>query len=509
MKKGLIGALAVALAVVVITVAVVLTLNLDYEKSKPAANPSKTQNSELASSQEQSSQSASSGSQSKPSIEMQLGVYADFLVQDYFNQRYTTYICIKDIDGNGINELLVKDIYRTEVFTYKNGVLRLGVLDLTSGTIGLYNCEGFPGVVKVSVVDGMELFEYITLKDNAIYSEEVWKNNSSHIDGYPDVIEISKDKKLIQATKDAYENNTALNFEVLSSFSEIQQATANHWYYKITRTTNCWSQKVVYGGQAFYYIADDGLYRYSFNGHDAKFTDGKIGGLMYDGKLLYYSTKTAIKCYDAGFYKTTTVFDLKSVSGIDVSEGILDFKLHGEYLYIKNTDTSAFRFNLNTKKAEMFLDDFSTAVFGDDYCYYIDHADETFSVYSIDYETLETKLVAGEGVTNPKETIISSVYMANNDLYYYDRVTEWTYRSGGSELIRGNPEVVQGHDGEWVYSALVENGKVKILKSTTGAVFSVVKLDATDIVDGHYIVTERATFTIPNDPNQKISMVWY
>ena len=212
MKKGLIGALAVALAIVVVTTAVVLTLNLDYEKSKPASDSSQAQNSGSASSQEQSSQSASSGSQSKPSIETQLGVYADFLVQDYFSQRYSIYVCVKDIDGNGINELLVKDIYRTEVFTYKNGVLRLGVLDLTSGTIGLYNCECFPGVVKVSLVDGMEVFEYITLKDNAIYSEEVWKNNPSHVNGYPEVIEISKDKKLIHATKDAYQNNTALNF---------------------------------------------------------------------------------------------------------------------------------------------------------------------------------------------------------------------------------------------------------------------------------------------------------
>ncbi len=489
MKKVILAVLALLSAFAITVGTLALTSRLDYRKVKPTAG----------SSEAQSSENMSSEPQSLPSIESPLGVYAEFLIKDYYENRFRTFVCVKDIDGDGVDELFLKDQHNNfvDVFTYKDDVLRLGRIKEFSGGLQLYVCENYPGICRVSSTN--IACYYATVKDGLLVEEQVWYGQ----------VDVSEDERLVQETRNAYENNAALQLEMLGTFPEMQQAIDNHWYYKITRTTNVWSAKIVYGVQEFYYIADDGLYCYSLSGRDSKVLNGKIGGLWYDGHDLFYSTENEIKCYDSSDNKTTTVFSLTDVKGVDKSEGIVDFKFHGEYVYIKNSATSAFRYNLSTKKAEMFLEDFSTAVFNDTHCYYIDHASKTFSVYSIDLNTLEKKLVVGEGVTKPEKTIISGVYIVNNEVYYYDRETKWTYRLGGSELIRGNPEVVQGHDGKWVYTAVFENDKVEILKSTYGAVFSVTKLGAAEIVDGHYIVTEKATFVIPKDTNEKISMVWY
>lgn len=84
---------------------------------------------------------------------------------------------------------------------------------------------------------------------------------------------------------------------------------------------------------------------------------------------------------------------------------------------------SAIRIDVKTGKFEDFLMDFSRITFIGDYCYYIEHAGRTFSVYKMNINTKSVELFLGNGKyykadPDPNKVFYDGVRSVGDELYY-------------------------------------------------------------------------------------------
>jgi hypothetical protein len=94
------------------------------------------------------------------------------------------------------------------------------------------------------------------------------------------------------------------------------------------------------------------------------------------------------------------VVSLEQLNSFVILENRIDrFEIHENYVYIKSSGASLIRVSITTGLAEIFLDDAGTHAFIDSYCYYIEHAQRTFSIYRKDIDTGEVELIRGDGIT--------------------------------------------------------------------------------------------------------------
>ncbi len=495
MKKWFLILTASLLVVAVVVCVCLSTTRFEYVREKHSE----------ASSDVTSTVSLETGSQSEPMIESVLGNYTEFLIEEYYDSRYDCFLAIKDIDDNGVDDLMLKNRYVSyiDVYSYKDGgVLRVGRINKMESAGIIYHCESYPGVCYV--VPNNNICYYTTIVDGLLVEKQIWYST----------VDVSEDANLVAETRYAYNNNKSVRFEVLSSFDEINQQSDDAWYHNISKKVNTWTLPVVSGQYNFYYIAEDGMYYiHQSDIKPTKIVDGEVRGLSYDGATLYYCTPTSvIEHTSANDKRLNVVWDVSMMpkgSKIDLPEGILDFKFHGRYLYIKNSTDSAFRVNLDTKEVEMFLEDFSEAVFDDEYCYYIDQISKTFSLYSIDLDILEHRIIAGEGSYKPQKKIISKVFVLNDTVYYYDRVTEKIYSINGRTSIEGYPEDISSQDDSLIHFVAQTDEKTQVLYSFDGNTYKLVaNISDYEHIRSNYIVTKRGLFIIPYN-DEKISVLWY
>lgn len=312
---------------------------------------------------------------------------------------------------------------------------------------------------------------------------------------------INNDYSGIDSMGDVAENNTA-------------------WYEGIIRTGGGGSSAlpVVEDNGVFYYVSESGFYKYdSAKNANTLLNSGSYYGLYYKDGLVYYHTTDEILQYDTDTNNISCFWSLDEMSDesdVYTGGGIDDFLFHGNYLYIWNTGISCYRINLTTKEAENFLDDVSSCVFSDTHCYYIDHAEKTFSLYEKDLKTLETKLIAGEGVYKPQNIAISHVYMLNGELYYHERVSEAIYKynpNGEDEKIVSNnmysPELLHWQSNGYLCFANDENGKYNIYRTDAVGEPQLLLTEESGAHNGGHIVTDSAIFCVPRyDSEDKVSV---
>lgn len=125
----------------------------------------------------------------------------------------------KDLDGDDILELIVKENLKLTV--YKNGTKaeQIGNYDFATGTTRFFASDNkdYQGIFCFYVSGGLNHYGYINVEENRLKVEELWNEDYSGISEEAGekrnrIEEISKDKKLIEESKKVYHDNCELTF---------------------------------------------------------------------------------------------------------------------------------------------------------------------------------------------------------------------------------------------------------------------------------------------------------
>lgn len=136
-------------------------------------------------------------------------VYNDFISKLKTNQPDIHY-SLKDIDGNGIEDLVVINNTTLTIYTFNDKISYIGEHDFLTGTARFFYSDDkdFPGIFVFTASGGMNHFGYMTIKNDEVYLEEIWSEDYSGIsDNNNKIIEISDNKKIIKESKKLYEDN--------------------------------------------------------------------------------------------------------------------------------------------------------------------------------------------------------------------------------------------------------------------------------------------------------------
>ena len=140
--------------------------------------------------------------------------YTDFINQLKNGQNEILYL-IKDIDNNGIEDLIILNNTQITIYTYTNEIISVGKRDFSTGTVRFFYSDqtDFPGIFYFTASGGMNHYGYLTIKNEQLSIEELWTEDYSGISGQKNKItKISKNNNLIQESKKVCENNKELSF---------------------------------------------------------------------------------------------------------------------------------------------------------------------------------------------------------------------------------------------------------------------------------------------------------
>ncbi len=167
--------------------------------------------------------------------------YETFLEAFYKKNKensHTIYeFSVRDLDASGVPELIIlKNGLKVTIYTYKDTVVKVGRNDFGSGTTRFLVSDNpsCPGIFIYSVGGGYEWYRYLTLEKNQLKQEKLWNKDYSGISKIlgkkrKKIKETSKDKQLIQESKDAYRENNRLlvktlqpdNYKYVEDFESI------------------------------------------------------------------------------------------------------------------------------------------------------------------------------------------------------------------------------------------------------------------------------------------------
>ncbi len=115
------------------------------------------------------------------------------------------YYHIKDIDGNGIEELLILENCTLYIYTYDNGnVFQIDSHDFVTGTLQLLESPNYDGIFVLTVGGGYDHYRYLTLCDGSISMTNLCEYYYSADEPYWN--DISDDKQMVAEAKKVYEN---------------------------------------------------------------------------------------------------------------------------------------------------------------------------------------------------------------------------------------------------------------------------------------------------------------
>ena len=257
-------------------------------------------------------------------------------------------------------------------------------------------------------------------------------------------------------------NNTVIPTETKKPSESIlstESPTDTMWYQniKIDNKTE-WSTPVVETDMDFYYITEDGVYQYTKKTRESDqvvFEAAK--GLFLCRNDLYYNTEKQIKCMNLQTKKISVVWDETLFLNSEDSDkyhyfSIYDFMLADGYLYIAGTGTSVMRVNIESGETEAFMDDMGQMILLEGNCYYLDHAERTFSLYQINSDMQEGTLIRGEGHCEPEldSMLIDGIASMGDLLFYSVRNSSdvFLYHLDGNDQ-----QIFDGDEGLYVHFA--------------------------------------------------------
>ena len=119
----------------------------------------------------------------------------------------------KDMDGDGVPELIVDQWPSITVYTFGGTVTEIGEYRYSTGTARFLgsNNPSYPGIFYFNLGGGLEYYSYITIKDNQLIREDLWNEDYS---GWREnrIEELSDDKALIRESKRVYDENNDIEW---------------------------------------------------------------------------------------------------------------------------------------------------------------------------------------------------------------------------------------------------------------------------------------------------------
>lgn len=172
--------------------------------------------------------------------------------------------------------------------------------------------------------------------------------------------------------------------------------------------------------------------------------------IFFDGWIYYiahknqFSNFTLCRMNSAG----REISELVPYVMFDSDESFNSLFFYDGKIYIQ-TNFKFYRYDTREGSFEKLLDDVGIYQIYNHQLYFIDHANRTFTIYQMDLQTLETKILLGTGRTAVKETgdtLYSNILFVGDHLYYTTRIPDGLYR-----YVNGEKDVLI-HGGESEYS---------------------------------------------------------
>lgn len=207
-------------------------------------------------------------------------------------------------------------------------------------------------------------------------------------------------------------------------------------------------------------------------------TESRVLALYVCDDDIFYSTdQDAIYRMKTDGTESALVWNKSQIADTDYDFlGIHDFAVYKNKLYIQNTGTSMLSYDMGLQTTEQFIDDISDGVFMDDYFYYTDHAERTFSIYKIHLDSKERELVRGDGMTydESKTDLYDRLIVVNDTLYYTKRYPAQLYRyneDGGDQRIADlsvQDIIYLAANGNDLYFAVRDGAAGQLYRHTVG-----------------------------------------
>lgn len=145
-----------------------------------------------------------------------INAYYQFM-NNFYEENQDFYYAIKEIDGNDIKELIIKNNTAITVYTYEEDIKQLGSYDFVTGTVRLFASEKekHPGIFYFTVGGSCEHYSYLTIKNGAIVTEKLAEDHYAAEElGYDKRtwVDISEDKEKIEEAKQLYKSNSDIKF---------------------------------------------------------------------------------------------------------------------------------------------------------------------------------------------------------------------------------------------------------------------------------------------------------
>lgn len=121
---------------------------------------------------------------------------------------------VKDLDNDGISELIIKKALTLTVYGYNGEIFEIGSNDFATGSLRLLYSKKYPGIISFTVGGGANHYRYVTVRDGELVIEDIWNDYYAY-DGVVITVnteEFTDDKTLIKESKLAYENYQDISF---------------------------------------------------------------------------------------------------------------------------------------------------------------------------------------------------------------------------------------------------------------------------------------------------------
>lgn len=129
----------------------------------------------------------------------------DDLMKSFNENVPEFYYYYKDIDGNGMYELLILENCTLYIYTYDdNGVRQIGGHDFVTGTFQFLESDNYNGIFVYTVGGGCDHYSYLTLCDGNISITKLCEYYYSADEPYWN--DVSDDKEMVAEAKTLYEN---------------------------------------------------------------------------------------------------------------------------------------------------------------------------------------------------------------------------------------------------------------------------------------------------------------
>ncbi|MDR1805970.1 MAG: hypothetical protein LBQ80_04270 [Clostridium sp.] len=134
------------------------------------------------------------------------------------------YYCEKDLDNDGVTELITSNGYQQVFYAFANNqIIKLGAYEFIDQNPFFSNNKKYPGIFLFNVGGGLERYRYLSLSNNKISVEYLWDEDFSgyfveHKERTQRIIEYTKNKDLIAESKNAVANENILNFLIYNIY---------------------------------------------------------------------------------------------------------------------------------------------------------------------------------------------------------------------------------------------------------------------------------------------------